>query len=204
MRWMATTLILGAWVAFALYWGANGFARTLPFWGPPLVPIAACAYALLAYALVPPFRNALLSLGVRGLAFLEGIRILAGGEVLWAYARGRLPGDFAIPNGLATATIGCVFLLIALLWRAASASAAQRGALVAFNCFAIVQALAIIGHVGLIIVSGRGAELRSFPDLPLNFLPTFAVPFEIFISAVMIQALRLEGRSMHSPAPAQH
>lgn len=200
MRWIAVVVVIGAWFAFALYWGANGLARTLPFWGPPLVPLAACTYALLAYGFVAPFRKALLGVGVGGLALLEGVRVFAGGEVLWAYAQGRLPGDFAIPNGIATAVIGCGFLVIGLLWRAEKVSVRQRGALVAFNWLAIIQALGIIGHVGFLIVSGRSAELRSFPDLPLNFLPTFAVPFEIFINFVMIHALSRDGRETHRAA----
>ena len=182
-------------MAIALYWGANGLARTLPFWAPPLIPLVACAYAMICYSTIKPFREALQNLGVRGLAALEGVRLIAGIEVLWALANGRLPIDFALPTGIGTILFGGVFVYIAVVWRDASSTNLSRAVLIGFTILAIIQALSIIACVVYIVLIGRGADFQHFPDLPLNLLPSFAVPLEIFVSIVMIHVLSKIGSS---------
>lgn len=182
----AVPVVLGLWALAILALGSAG-AFVRPPDAPPIpiglgatLPVAAF---LLAYRLVPAFRDFVLGADLRLFAAMQAWR--AGGlGFLALYANGVLPGLFAWPAGVGDMIVGATapWMVMALM---RDPGYAKSRAFALWNLFGILDlvvavALGAVG-AGLFPALTGGVTTAPMAHMPLVFIPAFLVPFFVIL-----------------------
>lgn len=184
----AVFAVLVAWLVAVLALGSAG-AFVVPSDGPPIalglgatLPIAAF---LVAYSILPWFRNYVVSADLRLLASIQAWR-WAGLGFLWLYAYGVLPALFAFTAGLGDMAIGVTAPWIALALARGSEFAGTRR-FAGWNLLGILD-LVIALTIGVL----SGGATAPMAWMPLVLVPAFIVPFFVILHlTALFQARRV-------------
>jgi len=123
---------------------------------------------------------------------LQVYRVL-GSVFLIGWARGLVPGVFALPAGLGDVMTGLLAVPVAI-WLAAGTLEARKAA-VAWNVFGLLD-FAIAVSIGLMIAPGPlQVIVPSIPNAtggiyPTVMIPAFAVPSSILLHVLSLRQLR--------------
>lgn len=180
-----TVAAVTVWLAAAIAAGVTGAVNTP---GQPPMLLAALVgvpivTGIIAYALSPSFRAWTSGLSLTWLVGLHIWRFVGLGFVL-AWLLGRLPGGFAIPEGLGdvVAAAGALALLPGL-----RRGMASRGWLLAWNTFGLVDLVSAIA-VGVLysnsalgVLANGGVTTELMVTFPVSLIPTFLVPLFILM-----------------------
>ena len=185
--------LIAAWFIFSfgassLHLFENDSARLgLPIALAALTPIL---LFLLWFAALAGFRQFAFSLNPRLLTLAQAWRI--GGFVfLGLYARGILPGIFALPAGWGDVAIGATALLV-------TAKLANPGRRSAFILWQVLGLLDLVMAVTLGVTAGLispHATMTAMTLLPLSLIPTFIVPLLLIFHLICIA----QARHWHAP-----
>ncbi len=197
-----TVVAIVAWLVAASAAGVSGLVNTPG--QPPFLLIAFVGVPILsgvaAYALSPAFRAWTGRLSLTWIVGLHLWRFVGLGFVLgWVF--GKLPGGFAIPEGLGDviAAAGALALLPGL-----RRGTASRTWLLVWNTFGLVDLVSAI-IVGLLysngalgVLSRGGVTTERMVLFPVSLIPTFLVP--LFILLHLLTFARLSNRHAVSDA----
>lgn len=132
------------------------------------------AAVLLVLRSAGAFRRHVRSLGPAPLVACHLIRVVAGAYFLWLYARGALPGEFALPAGWGDIVVGLGAGAV-LLFAVPVSTGRKRAALLTWNALGLLDILAVPGN-GMRLFRQDAAFGAPFTELPLALLPLFVVP----------------------------
>lgn len=186
-----TTMALGSlWVMLIVVLAATGTFDT-PRSEPALPTLIAVstpvAGFLIAMAVAPRFRRAMLALDPVLLTALQAWRIL-GGAFLIVLAFGLLPGFFAWPAGLGDIAVGIAAPFVAMRLRH-NPRFLTSGRYLAFLLFGLADfALAITtGILSRNAIDGLVGHVTSaaMGQLPLVLIPTIAVPAFVILHLIV-------------------
>jgi hypothetical protein len=212
----AVASVLGVWFALVLVLGAAGILDSPAGSLPARILLAVAApiiLFLLAFRMVHPFRNFVLTLDLRLVTGIQAWRFVGIG-FLALYAQGLLPGLFAWPAGLGDIAIAVTTPWVVLaLSRRPDFAASKR--FMAWNVlglldFAVAVGTGVLGSGIAVAIAG---EVTTDPmgRLPLVLIPGYLVPLLTMLHvAAMLQGRRMaasgqaeEGRSeAHRPTGA--
>jgi hypothetical protein len=196
-----TVIAVLVWLVAAVAAGMSGLVSRqgqppillLAFVGVPLV------LGVVAYALSPALRAWTDRFSLTWLVGLHIWRFVGFGFVA-AWLVGRLPGGFAIPEGLGDAAAAAGALALVPGLRRGTAS---RRWLLAWNTFGFLDLVSAL-IVGVLYantnlgVLGRGAATTELMvTFPVSVIPTFLVPLFILLHLLMFARL-----TQHSPMTA--
>jgi hypothetical protein len=121
------------------------------------------------------------------------IRDLPAGDPRVGWARGVIPGVFALPAGIGDVTTGLLALPVA--YHLASRTGAAARSAIAWNIFGLVDFTIAVG-IGLAIAPGPlQLIVPSIPNAgaglyPTVLIPAFAVPSSILLHVLSLRQLR--------------
>ncbi len=181
----------------AAYFIGNGGLLTndqrLPF--PPIaitafIPVVAF---FTAYAMLPKFRNIVLSLDIRTLTMVQ-LRRVVGFVFLPLYAYGLLPGFFAWPAGLGDVAVGLAALFVVTRMNRDPDYQTSNG-LVRFHLFGLLDFVVAIATSGLAAgaypaLLANGLTSAALDVWPLNIFPSFIVPAFIILQVIVLLKVR--------------
>ena len=197
-----TVFAITVWLVAAIAAGVSGLVNTpgqppfflMGFVGVPILSGVA------AYALSPAFRAWTGRLSLTWLVGLHLWRFVGLGFVLgWLF--GKLPGGFAIPEGLGdiVAAAGALALLPSL-----RRGTASRTWLLVWNTFGLIDLVSAIivgsctSNGALGVLSRGGVTTEPMVLFPVSLIPTFFVP--LFILIHLLTFARLSSRHAVSDA----
>lgn len=197
-----TVFAIAAWLVAAIAAGVSGLVNTPG--QPPFFLVAFVGVPILTgvagYALSPAFRAWTGRLSLTWLVGLHLWRFVGLGFVL-GWLVGRLPGGFAIPEGLGdiVAAAGALALLPSL-----RRGTASRTWLLVWNTFGLVDLVSAL-TVGLLysngplgVLSRGGVTTEPMVLFPVSLIPTFFVP--LFILIHLLTFARISNRHTVSDA----
>jgi hypothetical protein len=197
-----TAFAIAVWLVGAIAAGMSGLVNTPG--QPPFFLIAFVGVPILsgvaAYALSPAFRAWTGRLSLTWIVGLHLWRFVGLGFVLgWLF--GKLPGGFAIPEGLGdiVAAAGALALLPGL-----RRGTASRTWLLVWNTFGLVDLISALtmgllySNSALGLLSRGGVTTEPMVTFPVNLIPTFLVP--LFILLHLLTFARLSNRHAVSDA----
>jgi hypothetical protein len=192
--WLGVMIPFTLWLA--LIWGSaiNGVFRggVAPF---PLIPVAIFLPVIIGAPIVllsKRMGQVLDAMPASWLIALQVYRVL-GSAFLIGWARGLVPGVFALPAGLGDVMTGLLAVPVAI-WLAAGTLEARKAA-VAWNVFGLLD-FAIAVSIGLMIAPGPlQVFVPSIPNVtggiyPNVMIPAFAVPSSILLHVLSLRQLR--------------
>ena len=187
-----TVLLIGAlWLAVATALGAAGLIARLRPPVPQIILVAITAVLVALGVAVPRFRAWLLSIDVRPVVAIHLTRLVAGVAFLVLYARGVLPGVFALPAGWGDILVSVLAIGVLLI---SPLTPSGRRAYFVWN---------LIGFVDIVMVvmtaAGQAmrdpASMQPLLRMPLSLLPTFLVPLIIASHVLLFVRLWPGGRA---------
>jgi hypothetical protein len=192
--WLGVMVPLTLWLA--LIWGSaiNGVFQGggAPF---PLLPFAIFLPVIIGAPIVllsKRLGQVLDAMPASWLIGLQAYRVL-GSAFLIGWARGLIPGVFALPAGIGDVMTGLLAVPVAILLVAGTLEA--RKAAVAWNVFGLLD-FAIAVSIGLLISPGplqvivpsiSNATVGIYPNV---MTPAFAVPSSILLHLLSLRQLR--------------
>ena len=192
--WLAVMIPFTLWLAFV--WGAaiNGVFRggIVPV---PLTPLAIFLPVIIGVPILLRSRRigqVLDAMPASWLIALQAYRVL-GSIFLVGWARGLVPGVFALPAGIGDMTTGLLAVPVAI--SLAAGRLEGRKAAVAWNVFGLLD-FAIAVSIGLMISPGPlQVIVPSIPNAtagiyPNVMIPAFAVPTSILLHVLSLRQLR--------------
>ena len=196
--WLAVMIPFTLWLA--LIWGSaiNGVFRgdAAPF---PLLPFAIFLPIIIGAPILllsKRIGEALDAMPANWLIGLQVYRVL-GSAFLIGWARGLIPGIFALPAGFGDVITGLLALPVAI--SLAAGTLGGRRAAVAWNVFGVLD-LAIAVSIGmavspgplqLIVPSIPNTTVGAYPNV---MIPAFAVPSSILLHTLSLRQLRRRSR----------
>jgi hypothetical protein len=201
--WLATAVALTLWTATIWGLAARGVFR--PIGGPgrvfPLLPAAILLPVPVGLLLLTSSRRIASVLDATPPSWLIGVQVyrVLGGIFLVDWARGTLPGAFALPAGIGDITVG-LLALPAAVW-ASSGTRTGRRLGILWNLLGLADFVVAIA-MGMLTSPGRfqvfaldhpNAQIGTFPTV---MIPAFAVPSSILQHILSLwQLRRLERRA---------
>jgi hypothetical protein len=197
--WLAVVVPYTLWLAIIWSAAINGVFR--PGGNtPPLVPLAISLPVIVGVPIL--FRSKRIGevLDAMPASWLIGLQVyrVFGGIFLVGWARGVIPGLFALPAGIGDVTTGLLALPVAYSLVSRNRNAA-RGA-IAWNIFGLLDFTIAVG-IGLATAPGPFQLIvPSIPNTGLGLYPTvltpaFAVPSSILLHVLSLRQLRRGMRS---------
>jgi len=196
--WLGTVWVLAVQGAFASLSSGSAIAQ--------LAFVPTVIGVLLGVALLALTRSTVLTaaLDAAPLSWLVGIQVyrVLGLVFLLAWARGFLPGYFALPAGIGDALVGLLAIPLALGLR--SNSPFVRRLALGWNILGIVD---LVNAVSMGVTSAV-VQLQAAPSsssaaagsplllYPLVLVPTFGVPLALILHSLSIRQLRRRGASL--------
>ena len=183
---------------FALVYGVSwlGLFSTHGIISPILVIVSVLLPPLLffiAHSRSHKLQQFFSSLNIKTLTLLQTWR-LVGIIFLILYARGELPGTFALPAGWGDIAVGITAPFIALAFD--SRQIRFRRTFIAWNIFGILD-LIVATTLGILSSQSssfglldQGVTIRLITILPLSLIPTFAVPLFTILHLIAIMRTR--------------
>jgi hypothetical protein len=197
--WLAVMIPFTLWLA--IIWGVavNGVFRPVPGAVRPLLPLAIFLPVLVATPILLRSKRIGQVLDAMPPTWLIALQLyrVFGGIFLVSWARGLLPGVFALPAGIGDVLTGLMAAPVAIALAAGTGDG--RKAAVAWNVFGLVD-LAIAIGTGLITAAGPlQLIVPSVPSIgagayPTVMIPAFAVPSSILLHALSLRQLRRRAR----------
>ena len=191
--WGVSTLLV-AWFFAALVPSWLGFYQGAPSRVPTLqygllVPIVA---GVALFRIWPALKRIIESVPQRWIVSVQVYRVL-GSIFLVLYARGRLPGAFALPAGAGDVIVGLLAPVVGIAY--VNGSRRSAGLLRAWNLFGLGDLIvaAVTGFLTSpsqlqILAFDRPNELIS--AFPLVMIPAFLVPLAVLLHLVSLEKLR--------------
>jgi len=196
--WLAVVVPYTLWLAVIWSGAINGVFRpgnnTLP-----LVPLAIFLPVILGVPILLRSKRIGEVLDAMPTSWLIGLQVyrVFGGIFLVGWARGVVPGLFALPAGIGDVTTGLLALPVAYSLAARNSRAARAG--VAWNIFGLVD-FTIAVAIGLATAPGPFQLIvPSIPNTgvglyPTVLIPAFAVPSSILLHVLSLRQLRRASR----------
>ena len=203
--WLAVVVPYTLWLAVIWSGAINGVFRpgnnTLP-----LVPLAIFLPVILGVPILLRSKRIGEVLDAMPTSWLIGLQVyrVFGGIFLVGWARGVVPGLFALPAGIGDVTTGLLALPVAYSLASRNGDAARAG--IAWNIFGLVDFTVAVG-IGLATAPGPFQLIvPSIPNTgvglyPTVLIPAFAVPSSILLHVLSLRQLRRatrRGRTLHS------
>lgn len=162
---------------------------------PPIAVTVAVPVVLflLAYNLLPRFRDFVLAQDLRTLTAIQAWRVL-GFSMLIAYGFGHLPALFALPAGLGDVAVG-LLAVYAVTRLNSDPDYATSSGLVRFHLLGMLDFIVAIGTSGLAsgafpaLIAG-GVTAGAMDVWPLNLFPSFMVPLFIILQLTALFKIR--------------
>jgi hypothetical protein len=196
--WLGVMIPFTLWLA--LIWGSaiNGVFRVgvAPF---PLLPFAIFLPVIIGAPIVllsKRMAQVLDAMPASWLIALQVYRVL-GSAFLIGWARGHVPGLFALPAGIGDVMTGLLAVPVAI--SLATGTLDARKAAVAWNVFGLLD-FAIAVSIALMIAPGPlQVIVPSIPNAtsgiyPTAMIPAFAVPSSILLHVLSLRQLRRRSR----------
>jgi hypothetical protein len=196
--WLGVMIPFTLWLA--LIWGSavNGVFRggVAPF---PLLPFAIFLPVIIGAPIVllsKRMGQALEAMPASWLIALQVYRVL-GSAFLIGWARGLVPGIFALPAGIGDVMTGLLAVPVAISLAAGTLEARKMA--VAWNVFGLLD-FTIAVSIGLMITPGPlQVIVPSIPNAtggiyPNVMIPAFAVPSSILLHVLSLRQLRRRHR----------
>ena len=192
--WLAVVVPYTLWLAIIWSGAVNGVFRP----GnntPPLIPFALFLPVIVGVPILLRSKRIGDVLGAMPASWLIGLQVyrVFGSIFLVGWARGAIPGIFALPAGIGDVTTGLLALPVAY-YLASRNGDAVRGA-IAWNIFGLVDFTIAVG-IGLTITPGPlQLIVPSIPNTgvglyPTVLIPAFAVPSSILLHVLSLRQLR--------------
>jgi hypothetical protein len=192
--WLGVMIPFTLWLA--LIWGSaiNGVFRggITPF---PLIPFAIFLPVIIGTPIMllsKRIGQVLDAMPASWLIALQAYRVL-GSAFLIGWARGLVPGVFALPAGIGDVTTGLLAVPVAILLAARGLEG--RKAAVAWNVFGLLD-FTVAVSIGLMIAPGpMQVIVPSIPNAtggiyPNVMIPAFGVPSSILLHVLSLRQLR--------------
>ncbi|WP_242341559.1 MULTISPECIES: hypothetical protein [unclassified Anaeromyxobacter] len=195
----AAGVLLGAWLLLVAILAATGAFAGAPD-RPPRIGLAIAAPILaggLALLVSRTARARALAIPQAWVVGIQSLR-LVGFVFLVLYARGGLPGAFALPAGFGDVAVGAAAPLVAYALATGRRHAPRLA--VAWNVAGLLDLVVAVGAGALsapssIQVFTSGPSSAAMAELPLSLVPTFGVPLFVLLHAVSLLGLRARGRA---------
>jgi hypothetical protein len=178
--------LIAAWFVFAFSAAAFHLFNTDPNLPPLALGLAALTPIvafLVWFATSTGFRQFALSLDTRALTLVHFWRAVVGFTFLVLYARGMLPGIFALPAGWGDIAIGVTAPLAAFKL----ANVSRRRGFILWQILGVVDLVTALtlGPVATLI-NPHEVGTSMMTVLPMSLIPTFAVPLLIALHVIGI------------------
>src|SRR6516162_1433778 len=192
--WLAVVVPYTLWLAVIWSGAINGVFRpgtnTLP-----LVPLAISLPVILGVPILLRSQRIGEVLDAMPTSWLIGLQVyrVFGGIFLVGWARGVVPGLFALPAGIGDVTTGLLALPVAYSLASRNGDAVRSG--IARNIFGLIDFTIAVG-IGLATAPGPfQLILPSIPNTgiglyPNVLIPAFAVPSSILLHVLSLHQLR--------------
>jgi hypothetical protein len=203
--WLAIAIPFTLWLAAMWTVSVAGVFRPVPV--PvagqrplPLLPIAILLPPIIATILLLRSRRIAALLDAMPASWLVGLQVyrVFGGFFLINYARGLLPGEFALPAGIGDVAVGLLALPAALY--VATGTPLGRRIGLAWNILALLDFVSAIslgnltspGPLRVLALDHPNTLVGTYPTV---MIPAFAVPSSIILHILSIWQLRRRGRT---------
>ena len=192
--WLAVVVPYTLWLAIIWSLAINGVFR--PGGNPlPLVPLAIFLPAIVGVPILLRSKRIGEVLDAMPASWLIGLQVyrVLGGIFLVGWARGVVPGLFALPAGIGDVTTGLLALPVA--YSLVSRSGGAVSGAIAWNIFGLLDFTIAVG-IGLLTNPGPFQLIvPSIPNTGLGLYPTvlipaFAVPSSILLHVLSLRQLR--------------
>ena len=192
--WLAVVVPYTLWLAVIWSAAINGAFRpgnsTLP-----LVPVAIFLPVIVGVPILLRSKRIGEVLDAMPASWLIGLQVyrVFGGIFLVGWARGVIPGLFALPAGIGDVTTGLLALPVAYLLASRNGDAVRSG--IAWNIFGLIDFTIAVG-IGLATAPGPFQVIvPSIPNTgvglyPTVLIPAFAVPSSILLHVLSLRQLR--------------
>ena len=192
--WLAVVVPYTLWLAVIWSVAVNGVFRP----GnntPPLVPLAIFLPVIVGAPILLRSKRIGEVLDAMPASWLVGLQVyrVLGGIFLVGWARGVIPGIFALPAGIGDVTTGLLALPVAYLLVSRNGDGVRPA--IAWNIFGLLDFTIAIG-IGLATAPGPlQVIVRSIPNTgvglyPAVLIPAFAVPSSILLHVLSLRQLR--------------
>jgi hypothetical protein len=192
--WLAVVVPYTLWLAVIWSAAINGAFRpgsnTLP-----LVPLAIFLPVIVGAPILLRSKRIGEVLDAMPASWLIGLQVyrVFGGIFLVGWARGVIPGLFALPAGVGDVTTGLLALPVAYSLASRYGNAARAG--IAWNIFGLVDFTIAVG-IGLATAPGPFQLIvPSIPNTGLGLYPTVLIPAFAVPSSILLHVLSL--RQLH-------
>lgn len=179
--WSRVTLALAAWGAAAAAVALGGAWPDLPRLLMPLTLLTSVALFALSWRRGGGARAIAAHLPLRVAIGYHVLRAPIGAAFLVAYARGALPGSFAVVAGVGDVIAG--LLAIPAMF------STNRRLVLAWNLLALADILLVLSRGLPQILLGDAAAAAPFLRAPFPLLPTFVVPLVLITHAIVLARL---------------
>jgi hypothetical protein len=191
--WLALVVPYTLWLAVIWSAAINGVFR--PGNTLPLLPFAIFLPVIVGVPILLRSKRIGEVLDAMPAAWLIGLQVyrVFGGIFLVGWARGVVPGVFALPAGIGDVTTGLLALPIAYYLASRSGDAVRSA--IAWNIFGLIDFTIAVG-IGLAISPGPlQLIVPSIPNAgvglyPTVLIPAFAVPSSILLHVLSLRQLR--------------
>ena len=192
--WLAVVVPYTLWLAVIWSVAVNGVFRP----GnntPPLVPLAIFLPVIVGAPILLRSKRIGEVLDAMPASWLVGLQVyrIFGGIFLVGWARGVIPGIFALPAGIGDVTTGLLALPVAYLLVSRNGDGVRPA--IAWNIFGLLDFTIAIG-IGLATAPGPlQVIVPSIPNTgvglyPAVLIPAFAVPSSILLHVLSLRQLR--------------
>ena len=192
--WLAVVVPYTLWLAVIWSVAVNGVFRP----GnntPPLVPLAIFLPVIVGAPILLRSKRIGEVLDAMPASWLVGLQVyrVLGGIFLVGWARGVVPGIFALPAGIGDVTTGLLALPVAYLLASRNGDGVRPA--IAWNIFGLLDFTIAIG-IGLATAPGPlQVIVPSIPNTgvglyPAVLIPAFAVPSSILLHVLSLRQLR--------------
>lgn len=191
--WLALVVPYTLWLAMIWSGAINGVFR--PGNTPPLLPFAIFLPVIVGVPILLRSKRVGDVLDAMPTSWLVGLQVyrVFGGIFLVGWARGVVPGIFALPAGIGDMITGFLALPIAYYLASRNGDAARSA--IAWNIFGLIDFTIAVG-IGLAIAPGPlQLIVPSIPNAaaglyPAVLIPAFAVPSSILLHVLSLRQLR--------------
>jgi hypothetical protein len=192
--WLAIVVPYTLWLAVIWSAAINGVFR--PGYSTlPLVPVAIFLPVVVGVPMLLRSKRIGEVLDAMPASWLIGLQVyrVFGGIFLVGWARGVIPGLFALPAGIGDVTTGLLALPVAYFLASRNGDAVRSG--IAWNIFGLVDFTIAVG-IGLATAPGPFQVIvPSIPNTgvglyPTVLIPAFAVPSSILLHVLSLRQLR--------------
>lgn len=192
--WLAIAVPYTAWLAVVWQLAIEGVFRTPPA-GVPRLPFAIFIPVLVGLVLLMRSKRVAAVLDVTPPSWLIGVQLyrIFGGIFLVAWARGDVPGAFALPAGIGDMVVGLLALPVAFYLQ--SGARGGRTAAYAWNVLGLID-FAIAVSMGFLTAPGPfqvfaldqpNVLTSAYPNV---MIPAFGVPSSIILHGLSLWQLR--------------